>query len=117
MRRTAPARTAKSCGPDTPSLVSRLAGNIPQDSGGYMPGHRGEHEAAVKTIAQGRPDCLRWTCMLVCVFLCTFAHETAGAVRIRLSLHPLLDLEGGNRPQSSGASRRENADAYLLFDS
>ena len=27
--------------------------------------------------------------MLVCVFLCDFAHETAGAARIRLSLRPL----------------------------
>src|ERR1700704_6822867 len=27
--------------------------------------------------------------MLVCVFLCMFAHETAGAARTRLSLRPL----------------------------
>ena len=34
--------------------------------------------------------------MLVCVFLCKFAHETAGAARIRLSLRPLVFLEGVN---------------------
>jgi hypothetical protein len=34
------------------------------------PDRRGEHEAAVKTIAQGKSDCLRWTCMLVGVFVC-----------------------------------------------
>ena len=43
-----------------------------------------------------------------------FAHETAGAARTRLSLHPLVS-EGGNRLQSSGASRRENADAVVLL--
>ena len=31
--------------------------------------------------------------MLVCVFLHNFAHETAGAARIRLSLRPLF-VEG-----------------------
>ena len=45
---------------------------------------------SVKTTAQGKSDCLRWTCMLVCVFLHSFAHETAGAARIRLSLRPLI---------------------------
>jgi hypothetical protein len=42
-----------------------------------------------------------------------FARETAGAARIRLSLRPLVLIEGGNT-QSSGVSRRENADAYPL---
>jgi hypothetical protein len=52
--------------------------------------------------------------MLVCVFLCNFAHETAGAARIRLSLRPLvfqrvaIDANLGRYP------RRENADAYPL---
>jgi len=58
--------------------------------------------------------------MLVCVFLCNFAHETAGAARTRLSLRPLV-IEGVKRPQSSGASRRDIADthpldAHLLFE-
>ena len=39
--------------------------------GGKKPGHRGEHEGNRKTIAQGKPDCLRWTCMLVCAFFRT----------------------------------------------
>ena len=54
------------------------------------PDRRGEHEAAVKTIAQGKSDCLRWTCMLVGVLFVQFAHGTAGAARIRLSLRPLI---------------------------
>ena len=44
---------------------------------------REELEVSRKTIAQGRPDCFRRTCMLVCAFACIFAHETAGAARTR----------------------------------
>src|ERR1700738_4879666 len=43
--------------------------------------------------------------MLVCVFLCMFAHETAGAARTRSSLRPLFS-EGEDFPHNSGASRR-----------
>ena len=49
--------------------------------------------------------------MLVCVFFAHFAHETAGAARTRLSLRPLF-LMRAEVMQSSGAMRRENADAY-----
>ena len=42
-----------------------------------------------------------------------FARETAGAARIRHSLLPLLR---DNDTQTSGVSRRENADAHLLFE-
>ena len=47
------------------------------------------------------------------LFLYHFAHETAGAARIR---HSLLPLRRDNDRQTSGASRRENADVYLLFE-
>jgi hypothetical protein len=47
--------------------------------------------------------------MLVCVFLHNFAHETAGAARIRLSLRPLF-VEGKEFSlQTSGESRLGNA--------
>ena len=49
--------------------------------------------------------------MLVCVFSAHFAHETAGAACTRLSLRPLF-LMRAEVTQSSGAVRRENADAY-----
>jgi hypothetical protein len=39
------------------------------------------------------------------------AHETAGAARTRLSLRPLLFWEGAKLTQTSGGSRRENANA------
>src|ERR1700682_4418033 len=44
--------------------------------------------------------------MLVCVFLCAFAHETAGAARTRLSLRPLLpEGEKSRRPRAFHAAR------------
>jgi hypothetical protein len=53
--------------------------------------------------------------MLVCVFLCTFAHETAGAAPPGAPC--ALWLEGkGNFWQGSGALRREIAKSYLLFE-
>jgi hypothetical protein len=52
--------------------------------------------------------------MLVCVFLLPFARETAGAARIRHFLLPLLSRDDDT--QTSGASRRENVDVYLLFE-
>ena len=53
-------------------------------------GIRLQEERAIsrQTIAQGRPDALRWTCMLVCALLCAIAHGIAGAARTRSSLHP-----------------------------
>ena len=45
--------------------------------------------------------------------LLPIARETAGAARIRHSLLPLLR---DNETQTSGVSRRENVDVYLLFE-
>src|SRR5689334_19420721 len=39
-----------------------------RSDGGKKAVHRGDHDISRKAIAQGRPDALRWTCMLVCVF-------------------------------------------------
>jgi hypothetical protein len=55
-RRMKPWRTAKSCGPDTPTLVSSLLDDQ-QATVAKEPGHRGEHEISRNTIAQGVPDC------------------------------------------------------------
>src|ERR1700675_3182441 len=51
--------------------------------------------------------------MLVCVFLCIFAHETAGAARTRLSLRPLVLFRGWQSTQTSGTSCRENVKLCL----
>jgi hypothetical protein len=47
-------RTAKSCGPDPPMLGSSRA-TICAATVASKPAHRGEHEAAVNTIARGMP--------------------------------------------------------------
>src|SRR6266851_6244728 len=69
--------------------VKFLRSKLLRDDGGKKAGRRGERAISRKTIAQGRPDALRWTCMLVCALSVHIAHETAGAARTRLSLRPL----------------------------
>src|SRR5439155_5327639 len=41
------------------------------------------------SLAQGMPECSGCTCMLVCAFTPSLAHETAGAASTRHSLLPL----------------------------
>ena len=53
--------------------------------------------------------------MLMCAFFYQFAHETAGAARIRHSLLPHF-FRGRNDWQTSGESCGENADVYLVFE-
>ena len=48
-------RTAKSCGPDAPTLASSLRQH-PQATVANKPGHRGERVISRKTIARGMPD-------------------------------------------------------------
>jgi hypothetical protein len=57
--RAGPARTAKSCGPDTAVLVSssRRKAIFGRSDGGKKAVHRGEREVAAQTTAQGRPEC------------------------------------------------------------
>jgi len=62
-------RTAKSCGPDASTLASSLR-NSSQATVTKEPITGESPKETVKTIAQGRPGCSRWTCMLVCEFLC-----------------------------------------------
>jgi hypothetical protein len=89
-------RTAKWCGPGAPvlALSSREVSRWQQA------GHRGELEGNRKTIAQGKPDCLRWTCMLVCVFFRTDCTRDRGC-----SAHPAF-------PAPSSLARAEG-DASL----
>ena len=46
---------------------------------------RGELGISRQTIAQGRPDALRWTCMLVCALLCANCTRDRGC-----SAHPVF---------------------------
>jgi hypothetical protein len=81
-------RTAKSCGPDAPTLASSRRRQ--PTTVANKPGHRGEHEVTVKTIARGMPGGSGVTVvtMLVCSFY--FAREAAGASSARHSLRPLI---------------------------
>jgi len=56
------ARTVKSRGPDTPMLVSALMRKHHAQWWPTSPAHQGDREAAVKTVAQGRPGDLGCTC-------------------------------------------------------
>jgi len=114
-------RTAKACGSGTRgwcqvgggrSKSNRVRSTV-NPAAMEAKGIRLQEERAIsrQTIAQGRPDALRWTCMLVCALLCTIAHGTAGAARTRSSLRPLIAERAAAR-YNSGASRRENALAY-----
>jgi hypothetical protein len=93
-------RTAKSCGPDTPTLVSSCA-NFRAATVAKEPGHRGEHEVIVKTIAQGRPDCFGEPVVTALVCFFNSAREAMGAASTRLSLRPPF---GRHASQDSGAS-------------
>src|SRR5207247_3413326 len=62
--------------------------------------HREEHEVRRKTIAQGRPDALRWTCMLVCAFFVRNCTRDRGC-----SAHPVFP--------APSFSMRANEDANL----
>ena len=53
--RTALMRTAKSCGPDTPTLVSSLAVTIRETTGANKPGPRGDHVQAVTPLRREDP--------------------------------------------------------------
>ena len=55
-RRARPVRTAKSCGPDLPTLGSSLPVMIGKRRWLKSPVHRGEREISRKTIAQGMSD-------------------------------------------------------------
>jgi hypothetical protein len=67
---------------------------------------RGERGISRQTIAQGRPDALRWTCMLVCALPCAHCTRDRGC-----SAHPVFPAPslGESFGKASGASRREIA--------
>jgi hypothetical protein len=121
-RRTTLKRTAKPCGPGargwcqigegvaSPTGRGNAVNSPMTEARGIR--LRGELGISRKTIAQGTSECSACTCMLVCAFDTTFAHETAGAASIRRSLRPLLF--GRNDWQSPGGRRRGNAEVCPL---
>jgi hypothetical protein len=81
-------RTAKSCGPDTPTLVSDRR-RFSADDGGYQARYTGEStKETVKTIVRGKPGVSGEPVVTMLVCFIQFAYEAAGASRTRLSLRP-----------------------------
>jgi hypothetical protein len=83
-------RTAKSCGPDAPTLVSSWRKTIPLMTVANKPGHRGERDISRKTIARGMPGDAGVTVVIMLVCFFHFAREAAGAPSARHSLRPLF---------------------------
>src|SRR5215207_1196754 len=116
-RRATLLRTAKACGSGTrgwcqagggcskPNRVRSAVNPAATEARGIR--LREERAISRQTIAQGRPDALRWTCMLVCALLCAIAHETAGAARTRSSLRPLFRRGPSNQAQLGRVAPRE----------
>src|SRR5882757_962312 len=77
------------------------ASDFPGRNGGKRAVLRGEHVISRKAIAQGMSDVLRCPVCSCAAFCALFAHETAGAARIRHSLRPLIG-EGGKFPAKLG---------------
>src|ERR1700693_915484 len=62
-------RTAKTCGPDTPTLVSSLRIN-PRNDGGKKADHRGEHGISRKPLRAGMSGDFRWLAVNTRVHTC-----------------------------------------------
>src|SRR6266852_1494980 len=96
-------RTAKSCGPDTPTLVSSsrscvgptgLRQNLnPQMTVAKEPGHRGEHEISRKTIACGNVGRFRCTRCYSCAFYHYQVHTRPRVQRASGVPHALFGRE------------------------
>jgi hypothetical protein len=84
-RRVHVKRTAKSCGSGAPMLALSRADEFRHGDGGKKAVHRGERDISRKTTAQGRPGCLRRTCMLVCAFFCATCTRDRGC-----GVHPVF---------------------------
>src|SRR3954468_5437749 len=84
-------RTAKSCGPDTPTLVSsavRLK-RIVATWWPTSPGHQGDHVYTVPPVGLGRPRVVGHTCGTSPVHF--FRRRATGAASARPSLRPPPD--------------------------
>jgi hypothetical protein len=114
-------RTAKSRGPDASRLALRFMESIREATVTTKPDHRGERDINRKATAQGRPDCFRFTCMLVCAL-----HAFSCARDRGCSAHPVfpapsswwvalpLFFWGGAHFENPGETRRGNASDWLF---
>jgi hypothetical protein len=101
-------RTAKSRGPDAPTLASSFAKQFVRRRWQESPVTGESAEETVKTIAQGRPDETGEPVVTTLVCFLSFAREAAGALATRLSLRPLFfeGMVGISRAHCVARSRR-----------
>src|SRR5882672_2285478 len=107
-------RTAKSCGPDAPTLASSLRSrvgpiglrqDISAGDGGKRARSPGSAKETVKTIACGECRVIPvYSLLLVCVLPLPSAHEAAGATGIWRSPRPLW-AEDSSTARAHGAAR------------
>src|SRR5262245_30360016 len=99
--------TAESCGPDVAVLaLSAREAKLLVGDGGKRAVRRGEHEVSRKAIAQGKPECLRWTCMLVCASLDAQWHTRPRVQRAPGFPCALFLMREQKKMQTSGISCR-----------
>ena len=101
-------RTAKSCGPDPPTLGS-TPGSRARGDGGYQARYPGEStKELVKTIVQGMPDRSAYLWFLTRVLFS--AHEAAGVQNARHSMRPLTG-EGNDGASTRAQLRCEDVES------
>src|ERR1700743_3757169 len=81
-----PLRTAKPCGPDTPTLVSSFAGRFAKQWWLTSPVHQGERGPAVKTVGRGMPDVSAEPVVTAACYFC--CRRAMGAASTRHSPRP-----------------------------
>ena len=99
---------------DVPARPGKAPSINPRMTVAKRNSHTGESTTVRRqTIAQGRPDALRWTCMLVCALLCAHCTRDRGC-----SAHPVFPAPSFSRGratmQTSGSSCREIAKVCLM---
>ena len=106
-------RTAKACGPDTPTLVSSEQNGL-LVTGARQPGSRGERAISCKTIAQGMPgDPAEPVVTAACVFLLQAGHGRG----LRPAFPaPSSNFEGDTKQDSDAIAPREGGCASLLSE-
>ena len=110
-RRAWPVRTAKSCGPDPPTLGSSLCVTNAQATVAKKPGTPGRARDTPSNHCAGNAGCFGVPVVTAACFFC--CRRAMGAASTRHSLRPLHP--GGTRTMHhSGTSCRGNANARLL---
>src|SRR5450631_2478043 len=108
-------RTAKSCGPDAPTLASSSRSCVgptglktklnPRTTVAKQPGHRGEHDISVKTIACGNAGRFRCTRCYSCAFYHYKVHTRLRVQRAPGIPHALKGAEDKCKPRAHRAAR------------